>query len=111
MSLDNFFVVTTDVTNVTLCQLNDTTFLITCTYLSGSTARGCVYTLVSEGMKNLTGRIERGSSSEITADLELYGEVILFDWESDGTNGTTPIRTNLSFTSCTSKYTYTVLPS
>ena len=92
---------------MSLCQLSSTTFLIACTYLAGSTARGCVYTLVSssEGTNNLTGSVERGSSDWIAADLELYDEVILLDWESDGAIGTAPIRTNLSFTVCpTSKY-------
>ena len=61
-----------------------------CTYLSGSTARGCVDTLVSssEGMNNLTGSVERGSFSKIAADLEWYHKVIHFDWETDGTTGT-----------------------
>ena len=98
--MDNFDIVTTDVQSVSLCQLSNMTFLIMCTYLSGSIARGCVYTLVSEGTNNLTDTIEMGSSKEITANLELYDKVILFDWESDGALGTTPIWTNVSFTSC-----------
>ena len=46
--------------------------------------------------------MERGNSSEGEADLSAYDEVILIDWEGDGTNGTTctPLRSDLDYTTC-----------
>ena len=92
---------TTDVQGVSLCQLNETSFSITCTFLSGSTARGCFYTVVSTSNdRSVSGRIERGNSSEGAADLSVYDEVILLAWDSDGTNGTTPVRLDLNISFC-----------
>ena len=72
-----------------------------CIFLTGSLARVCVYTLVSaSGEERVTGRVERGNSSEGTADLSAYDEVILIDWESDGMNETTPVRLDINFTFC-----------
>ena len=50
---------TTDVQGVSLCQLNETSFSIMCIFLTGSTARGCMYTLVSTSEERVTGRIWR----------------------------------------------------
>ena len=92
---------TTDVQGVSLCQLNETSFSIMCIFLTGSTACGCFYTLVSTSNDgSVTGRVERGNSSEGEADLSAYNEVILMDWESDGTNGTTPATLDVNFTTC-----------
>ena len=92
---------TTDVQGVSLCQLNETSFSIMCTFLTGSTARGCFYTLGSTSNDgSVSGRIERGNSSEGTADLSAYDEVILLAQDSNGTNGTTPIRLDVNFTTC-----------
>ena len=92
---------TTDVQGVNLCQLNETSFSIMCTFLSGSSARGCFYTVVSTSNdRSISGCIERGNSSEGTADLSAYDEVILLAWDSDGTNGTTPVRLDLNYTAC-----------
>ena len=92
---------TTDVQSISLCQLNENSFSVMCIFLTGSLARGCVYTLLSaSGEENVTGRVERGKSSEGAADLRDYSEVILMDWESDGTNGTTPVRLDLNYTAC-----------
>ena len=97
----NFVSVTTDVQSASLCEINETSFSIMCTFLSGSTARGCFYTLVSTSNDgSVSGRIERGNSNEGEADLSAYDEVILIDWESDGTNGTTPVRLDLDYTTC-----------
>ena len=72
-----------------------------CTFLSGSSARGCFYTVVSTSNdRSISGCIERGNSSEGTADLSAYDEVILLAWDSDGTNGTTPVRLDLNYTAC-----------
>ena len=94
------YTVTTDVQNISLCQLNETSFSVMCIFLTGSLARGCVYTLSASSEENVTGRVERGKSSEGTADLSAYEEVILMDWESDGMNGTTPVRLDLNYTAC-----------
>ena len=59
-----------------------------------------MYTLVRTSEERVTGRVERGNSSEGEADLGAYDEVILMDWESDGTNGTTPVRLDLNYTTC-----------
>ena len=97
----NFISETTDVQGVSLCQLNETSFSIMCTFLTGSTAHGCFYTLVSTSNDgSVSGRIERGNSSEGTADLSNYDEVILLAWDRDGTNGTTPVRLDINFTTC-----------
>ena len=91
---------TTDVQSISLCQLNETSFSMMCIFLTGSLARGCVYTLVSTSEERVTGRVGRGNSSEGVADLNVYDEVILMDWESDGMIGTTPVRLDLNFTTC-----------
>ena len=99
--------VTTDVQTISVCQLNETSFFVMCIFLTGSLARGCVYTLVSTSEERVTGRMERGKSTEGRADLSAYEEVILMDWESDGMIGTTPVRLDLNFTTCpTGKYMY-----
>ena len=85
-------IVTTDVQNVSICQITDSTFSIMCTYLSGSDARGCVYTLVS-GVDNIAGSIERGQSVEVTVtDVQPYIDLLAHDWESDNSIGNVPVR-------------------
>ena len=92
---------TTDVQGVSLCQLNETSFSIMCIFLTGSTARGCFYTVVSTSNDgSVSGCVERGNSSEGAADLSAYDEVILLAWDSNGTNGTAPVRLDLDFTTC-----------
>ena len=92
---------TTDVQGVSLCQHSETSFSIMCIFLTGSSALECFYTLVSTSNDgSVSGRVERGNSSEGAADLSAYDEVILMDWEGDGTNGTTPVRLDLNFTTC-----------
>lgn len=79
---------TSDVQNVTFCLVEGTTYSVQCVYLNGSTARGCVYTLVSkvEGVGNVTGTIERSNSKGATIDflntLKL-SQILLSDWEED----------------------------
>ena len=93
-------IVTTDVQSISLCQLNETSFSVMCIFLTGSLARGCVYTLVSTSEERVTGHVERGNSTEGRADLSAYDEVILMDWESVGEVGATPVRLDLDFTTC-----------
>ena len=88
--------VTTDVQNVTVstceCHKDGCTVLIRCIYLSGSDARGCVYTLVSgeEGVRNVTGTIERGDTAKEISLAHPYGQLVVYDLERDGTMGDIP---------------------
>ena len=58
------YTVTTGVQSTSLCQLNETSFSVMCIFLTGSRARGCVYTLVSTSEERVTGCVGRGNSSE-----------------------------------------------
>ena len=52
-----YVTVTTDVQSVSLCSIDDTTYAVGCTFLNGSSSRGCTYTLmgVSPHVQDLTG--------------------------------------------------------
>ena len=68
--------------NVSICNdINwSTSYSLQCIYLSGSDAIGCIYVLVShvEGVRNITGCIDRNTSGTIDADLTLYSEVLAY---------------------------------
>ncbi len=77
--------------------MENTTYSIQCSYISGSNARGCVFILVSgvEGLANITGIINRTSSEGVRIEVPNIGnyrEVLAFDVESDNTTGTLPVR-------------------
>ena len=77
------------------------TYSIQCSYITGSDARGCVYTLVSEveGVDNITGEIERTNSEGVMVGLPhvgCYGELLVYDREEDGSIGSVPIREDIS---------------
>ena len=80
----DYFLVTTDVQGVVFTRvLEEDTFSIQCSYLSGSNVSGCVYILVSreEGVENVTGFIERdvnGVTLEV-ANIGCYSEVLAYD--------------------------------
>ena len=85
---------TTDVQDVSICQKDDDTFSITCTYLSGSEGRGCIYTLVSRELdvENVTGTIYREDVTQTIGrnnirDICRFGQVIARDWEENGIPG------------------------
>ena len=82
-------------------MVEDTTYSIKCSYISGSDARGCVFILVGgvEGVANITGIINRTSSEGVLIDVPnigCYREVLAFDLESDNTTGTLPVRRNIT---------------
>ncbi len=87
---------------VSFCLVENTTYSIQCSYISGSNARGCVFTLVSgvEGVANITGIINRTSSEGVRIEVPnigSYREVLAFDLESDKTTGTLPVRGSIEF--------------
>jgi hypothetical protein len=62
LSLLSLHVVTTDVQDVTICQVKSTTYIISCVFLNGSDASGCNYTLMSEEGSISAGSTERSNS-------------------------------------------------
>ena len=77
----------------------ETIYSIQCSYINGSNAQGCVYVLVGMVVGNITGTIERTSSEgDVVAifNIGCYKEVLAYDWESDNTTGTLPIRGNIN---------------
>ena len=83
-------VVTSDVQDIEVC-LYDSTFIISCIYISGSTISGCNYTLVHrEGVANISGQIQRtnsrGEHVKVNETTD-YMEIVAYD---------TPNRENLS---------------
>ena len=112
MQTHSFVIVTTDVQSVSICRVSGTTYSVQCGYVMGSDARGCVYVIMGDDvMGNVTGTIARGNSGGETVDLadpSCFSEVLAYDWESDNTTGTLPIRrqVNSSITgSCPSTLT------
>ena len=87
---------TTDVQDVRIIWRNRNTFSIQCSYITGSDARGCVYTLVSgvKGVANITGTVERNQLDGVVAlvNANQYVEVLAYDWESDDSFGNISIR-------------------
>ncbi len=93
---------TTDVEQVSLCLVENCTYSIQCSYISGSNARGCVFILVSgvEGVINITGIINRISSEGVRIEvpnISSYREVLAFDLENDNTTGTLPVRGSIEY--------------
>ncbi len=105
---------TTDVEEVRQCLVENTTYSIQCSFISGSNAHGCVFILVSgvEGVANITGIINRTSSEGVRIEIPNIGnyrEMLAFDLESDNTTGTLPLRGNITFDMCpTSKSSYII---
>ncbi len=92
---------TTDLEEVQLYLVENTTYSIQCSYISGSNARGCVFILVGgvEGVANITGIVNRTSSEGVrikVPNIGCYREVLAFDLESDNTTGTLPVRGNIT---------------
>ena len=64
-------------------------YVIQCSYVEGSDARGCVYS-ITDGV----GAIDRNNSEGVTVELVNatgYNEVFAYDWESDGSIGSIPV--------------------
>ena len=86
---------------VSICQVDTTHYSIQCSYLRGSDVSGCVYVLVSreEGVKNVTGFIERdnnGVTLEV-ANIDCYSEVLAYD--STTIDDILPVRTRINTSS------------
>ncbi len=100
--------------DVRLCLVENTTYSIRCSYISGSNARGCVFILVGgeEGVANITGIINRTSSEGVRIEVPnigSYREVLAFDLENDNTTDILPLRGNITFDMCpTSKSSYII---
>ena len=77
------YLVTTDVQSVVFTRVEENTYSIQCSYLSGSDISGCVYILVSreEGVENVTGFIEKDSNGVTleVANIGCYSEVLAYD--------------------------------
>ena len=91
--------VTTDVQDVSICQVEGTNnYSIKCSYVEGSDARGCVVSIMV--LRNVT-TTARSNSEGVTVELvnvTHYNEVVVYDWESDGTFGTLAVRINSTST-------------
>ena len=90
------FVATTDVQNVSICQLNTTTYTIQCIYLNGSDSRGCVFILVSreEEVEDITGTIPRSNHNGVAielSDIMDFNVVLAFDLEEGNAISTVPL--------------------
>ena len=77
-------IVTTDVQGVVFTRvLEEGTYSIQCSYLSGSDVSGCFYVLVSREVEveNVTGFIERDSNGVTleVANIGCYSEVLAYD--------------------------------
>ena len=94
--LDYSFADTTDVQNVTVNEVEGSNSItIHCDFVTGSDALGCVVILVGE-VTNTTAILNREAGIGVaTTDLALplgcYGEVMAYDIEADGSNGTLPV--------------------
>ena len=93
---------TTDVQSVQIDRVVGTSnYSIQCGYVMGSDARGCVYSITGAGVTE-SGNITRADSEEGVivelADAACYSEVLVYDWESDGSTGTLPIRVDSNST-------------
>ncbi len=66
---------TTDVEEVSFRLVENTTYSIQCSYISGSNARGCVFILVGgvDGVANITGIINRTSSEGVRIEVPNIG--------------------------------------
>ena len=87
--------VTTDVQNVNIfCQaVTSRTYLIQCSYVEGSDARGCAYSISAAGVESVTGTIARNNTEGVIVELANIScyNVLVYDWERDGTIGTLPV--------------------
>ena len=82
--------------NVSICQLNATTYTIQCTYLNGSDSRGCVFVLVSreEEVEDITGTIPRSNRDGVAielSDIMDFNVVLAFDLEEGNAISTVPL--------------------
>ena len=93
---------TTDVQDIIISHIRGSNYFIQCSYITGSDARGCEYTLVSKvkGVENITGNIERTNSEGVMVEVRTAscysGEVLAKDWERDNTTGILPVRRNIT---------------
>ena len=91
---------TTDVQGVSLCSIDDTTYAVSCTYLNGSSSRGCTYTLTggSPDIQDLTGTVERSNDEgEIQIpNLMDYTGLRVVDLESANSSGNVSITGSIS---------------
>ena len=96
------FSVTTDVQNVNISQIGNTSnYSIQCSYVEGSDALGCAYTFSADGVESVTGNISRNIIEGVIVelpDVSCFNEVLVYDWESDGTIGTLPVPVDNSST-------------
>ena len=84
---------------VIVCRREETIYSVQCSYINGSNAKGCVYVLVSMVVGNITGTIKRTNSEGdlvTISNIGCYKAVLAYDWESDNTTGTLPIRGNIN---------------
>ena len=79
-------------------MLNGSAYSIKCRFITGSDARGCVYTLVGvEGVENITGTIERTNSEGVVInDATCFREILAYDWENDNSTGSVSIMRDTS---------------
>ena len=92
---------TTDVQGVSLCSIDDTTYAVSCTFLNGSSSRGCTYTLTggSPDIQDLTGTVERSSVEGETLEIPNlmdYTALLAVDLESDNSSGNVSVAGSIS---------------
>lgn len=94
------FFIATVVQNVSICNLGNTSHSLQCTYLSGSDAIGCIYVLVSyvDGVRNITGYIDRSTSGIVTIDADLtpYSDVVAYALGLENIDAQLLFRANIS---------------
>ena len=96
----SFDAVTGNVQGVSLCSIDDTTYTVSCTYLNGSSSRGCTYTLTGGSPDaHLTGTVERsnveGDILEIT-QLSVFSSLWAVDADSASGDGSVAVNGSLS---------------
>ena len=90
---------------MTVSQVEDSIYSIQCGYVTGSDARGCVYVIRGgDVLGNVIGTIDRSNSAGVIMELTCYSEVLAYDWESDNSTGTLPVRIHIN-TTCPSPTT------
>lgn len=95
-------VVTTDV-QAAMAVITNSSVTVNCSFISGSQSRGC-HVVVKNETTNISCSIERLDGSAFVLKeivIDFAQEVLVFDWENDGSIGNLLIPVTYSFVSST----------